>query len=308
MRIILAIDGSDCSIAAINNVNEMQFPVGAELKVISAVDFSEPLPVIEEVQKRVRTKAQTLVNQVVRELKSNHPDADISGEVVFGYAVDEVLKVSREWTSDLIIVGSHGRAGFRNVMLGSVARAVLLHAPCAVRIVRIGALATSIPDLHHVLIAVDESEHSAHLIDHVLSLPWSKGTKFRCVSVVRKVDDDVFFDLDSNLTKTIAEHQDDLLRNHKTWAMNAARRINRVYQQEIAFADVLVGDPVEKILELSSAWPADMIMLGSHGRRGIDKLIMGSVSEGVALRADCSVEVSRVPAFRSKGMKYLLSA
>ena len=54
-----------------------------------------------------------------------------------------------------------------------------------------------------------------------------------------------------------------------------------------------VGEPRAFILDEAKAWGADLIVLGSHGRHGWDRLLMGSVAESVALHAHCSVEVIR---------------
>jgi nucleotide-binding universal stress UspA family protein len=54
-----------------------------------------------------------------------------------------------------------------------------------------------------------------------------------------------------------------------------------------------VGDPRIHILEHAKHWPADLIALGSHGRRGLDRALMGSVSEAIAIHSACSVEVIR---------------
>jgi nucleotide-binding universal stress UspA family protein len=55
----------------------------------------------------------------------------------------------------------------------------------------------------------------------------------------------------------------------------------------------LVGDARAIILDEARAWGADLIVLGSHGRHGFDRVLLGTVSESVALYADCSVEVIR---------------
>jgi nucleotide-binding universal stress UspA family protein len=47
---------------------------------------------------------------------------------------------------------------------------------------------------------------------------------------------------------------------------------------------------------MADLWNADLIVVGSHGRRGFDRYVMGSVSESVALHAHCSVEVVRAAA------------
>jgi nucleotide-binding universal stress UspA family protein len=53
------------------------------------------------------------------------------------------------------------------------------------------------------------------------------------------------------------------------------------------------GEPRTEILDKAKAWGADLIVLGSHGRQGWDRLLMGSVAESVALHAHCSVQVVR---------------
>ncbi len=54
------------------------------------------------------------------------------------------------------------------------------------------------------------------------------------------------------------------------------------------------GDPREVILNSADTWNADLIMVGSHGRKGFDRLLVGSVSEAVARHARCSVEIVRI--------------
>ena len=58
---------------------------------------------------------------------------------------------------------------------------------------------------------------------------------------------------------------------------------------------VEVGDAREGILDCAAEWGADLIIVGSHGQRGIQRFLLGSVSEFVARHAKCSVEIVRTP-------------
>ena len=58
------------------------------------------------------------------------------------------------------------------------------------------------------------------------------------------------------------------------------------------------GDPKSRIIDVASEWNADLIVLGSHGRKGLDRFLMGSVAESVARHANCSVEIVRLPSVR----------
>ena len=63
---------------------------------------------------------------------------------------------------------------------------------------------------------------------------------------------------------------------------------------------VLLDEPEAIIAAEAGQWKADLIVLGSHGRQGINRLLLGSVSEGVALHASCSVDVVRAAPARSR--------
>ena len=58
---------------------------------------------------------------------------------------------------------------------------------------------------------------------------------------------------------------------------------------------VPAASPKELILSEAAEWDSDLIVVGSHGRRGVNRLVLGSVSEAVALHANCSVEIIRNP-------------
>ncbi len=58
---------------------------------------------------------------------------------------------------------------------------------------------------------------------------------------------------------------------------------------------VIQGDPRIAIIDDAEAWGADLIVLGSHGRKGLERFLLGSVSEAVLRHAHCSVEIVRLP-------------
>lgn len=304
MRIVFGLDGSDCSKAALHAADKMKCPIGTEIKVVTVLDFSEPFPSCDDIRQMECMAAQKLVYDAVKELQDTHSNAEVSGEVLDGYPVEAILQLSRNWLADLVVVGSHGRKGFSRFWLGSVSRALLMHAPCAVRIIRPERSTEGTGS--NVLIALDDSEHSRHLIDHVLAMPWGEGSRFRCIHVVRALDRGVLLDENADLIPDLTTNVDEILKKRRDWLDEAAERINGRFEQKVATAEVLTGDAREKLLQIAAEWPADLLMLGSHGRRGIDKFIMGSVSEAVASNAGCSVEVTRVPAFRKRGMHILV--
>jgi nucleotide-binding universal stress UspA family protein len=74
---------------------------------------------------------------------------------------------------------------------------------------------------------------------------------------------------------------------------NAAARLRSARFE--ACTSVREGDPKMVILDCATEWRADLIVVGSHGRKGVTRFVLGSVSEAVARHAHCSVEIARLP-------------
>ena len=86
-------------------------------------------------------------------------------------------------------------------------------------------------------------------------------------------------------------------RELRSRAAEAIARAHELLRQaglaRVETSEPLSGDPKAVILDEAAQWGADFIVVGSHGWRGIDRLMMGSVSESLAMHAHCSVEVIR---------------
>ena len=298
MKILFAIDGSECSKEAIDLAIRMKCPAATEFRIVTVVDFYHPITADIEARENELRAANRLIENTRIQLASAHPNVDVSWKVIDGHIVEELLKESSQWPADLIMVGSHGRTGLSEFVLGSVSRALLSNATCAVRVVRKQKNRGKVDDGMKVLLCLDESSHSQHLIDHVLRLPWSLGTKFKLLNVVPEVDKNVLFDPDIEFANTIENKYEAIIENSKLWMKEAAEKINAAFDLDVASYEVLLGDPRKEIMVQIKKWPADIVMLGSHGKRGFEKLFLGSVSEAIATHAPCTVEVTRSPALR----------
>jgi nucleotide-binding universal stress UspA family protein len=88
-------------------------------------------------------------------------------------------------------------------------------------------------------------------------------------------------------------------RRHADEAVSSAEKVLASAGLNTSGA-VLAGNPKNVILEEAKKWDADLIVVGSHGRRGFKRFMLGSVSEAVAMNAHCSVVVVRDPARLSR--------
>lgn len=145
MNILVAIDDSSFSDAAVESVTERSWPEGSKFKLLSVVEPFHPeyagwhtnyMPVAVEAQKELVEAAKTLVNERVKKLTDVFGSESVTAEVREGYVTDTILEAAKEWPADLIVVGSHGRTGITRLLLGSVSEAVVSQAPCSVEIVK----------------------------------------------------------------------------------------------------------------------------------------------------------------------------
>lgn len=146
MNILLAVDDSPHSLAALEAVLGRPWPEGSLFRLISVVEPFHPeyagwhtsyVPLALEAQKEIVESAKRLVDEGTKKLKTKFGQKNVSGEVFEGYIKDKILETARDWPADLIVVGSHGRRGFTRFLLGSVSEAIVSHAPCSVEIVKL---------------------------------------------------------------------------------------------------------------------------------------------------------------------------
>jgi nucleotide-binding universal stress UspA family protein len=146
MKVLIAVDESVYSRAALQSVCNRPWPPGSKFKVVTVVEPFHPeyagwqttyIPVAAEAQKTLADAAAKLLEEAAGHLIQSVGAENVVSEVAEGYIKERILESAREWNADLIVVGSHGRRGFTKFLLGSVSEAIASHATCSVEIVRI---------------------------------------------------------------------------------------------------------------------------------------------------------------------------
>ncbi len=140
-----------------------------------------------------------------------------------------------------------------------------------------------------ILIAVDDSECSAAAVEEVLKREWGSDVKCRIVTVVEPI----MFAVDPMYALSMAEAEQEQLAWLQKMVDSEVARVKEALVSEVTGV-VMIGRIVESIIEEAIRWKADLIVLGSHGRRGVQKFILGSVSEKVVIGAPCSVQIVRI--------------
>lgn len=146
MKILLAVDGSPCSDAAIEEVARRPWPEGSSVKVLTAYELplaptAEPwaLPInyFDEMDIALQKQAQNVVDDAIKKLRTRLTKTiALDGALLPGPPRTVILDEAERWGADLIVVGSHGYRAWERFLLGSVSQAVVSHAKCSVEVVR----------------------------------------------------------------------------------------------------------------------------------------------------------------------------
>lgn len=146
VKILLAVDGSVYSDAAVDEVAKRAWPSQSELKVITAAETPvmvsmEPWAAapqyFEQLEKSVREAAKAVIEVALLKLETtDDKKLKISSEIIPGSPRQVIVEEAERWGADLIVMGSRGLGAWNRLLLGSVSSAVVHHAKCSVEIVR----------------------------------------------------------------------------------------------------------------------------------------------------------------------------
>lgn len=138
------------------------------------------------------------------------------------------------------------------------------------------------------MLGTDGSNCSQKAIREVATRPWPSGSIVKVISVREPIAPESAMAFDPALMNEMVERE----RCRAEDALTSAREtFNRAGLKVCDLSGALFGEPRAVLLDEAKSWGADLVVVGSHGLRGVDRVLLGSVSEAVAMHAHCSVEV-----------------
>jgi nucleotide-binding universal stress UspA family protein len=294
MKILLAIDSSSASQNVIAEAATRPWPSRTRFCVLHIVDvlgMGRSLAMIDEEKRSGQALVAAAAEKLVR---AGH---ETSTDILVGFPRKAVVQYAEEWKADFVMVGSHGQSALSRFLLGSVAQAVLRTAPCSVEVVRGGVHESPLRQGMKILLGTDGSEGASVATKSVANRPWPAGSQVKIVSAVQLLvpGNEMMMSSSAPIYPTsLLEEVWTEVRSSAHEAVAESRKTLETAGMKIVTGETTPGgDPRAVLLAQAKEWDADLIVLGSYGRRGIDRVLMGSVSESVALHAHCSVEVIR---------------
>lgn len=190
-----------------------------------------------------------------------------------------ILSYTAEHDIDLVVMGTHGRSGLDRVLLGSVTELTLRKSP--VPVVTVHEETVLDPPFESILVPFDGSAGAEGALDHAIDLAQESDAAIHAINVV---DHATMAGGDSSSTVVI-----DSLRESGERALDAA--VERAVTAGVPVADstVRVGSPFREILDYTGEHEIDCVVMGTRGRSGLDRVLLGSVTERVVRKADIPV-------------------
>ena len=190
-----------------------------------------------------------------------------------------ILDTGTTVKADLIVMGTRDLTKLTEVFIGSVSHRVLVHSTVPTLIVKGAARPVS-----KVLVAVEGSDDAARLQGWLMAHPFKNPVSLTILSVVPPIP----------VTSEHGMVEPEVAQDERT--LKARQIVDDTAKalkgpQFTASADVRGGDPAEIICEVGKGY--DLIVVSSHGRKGLSRFLMGSVSEDIVHRADRSVLIVR---------------
>jgi nucleotide-binding universal stress UspA family protein len=294
MRVLLAHDGSHGSGLATNLVKDLAWPPGSSLRVISVVEPTMLAPTgwlggigaySPEVDAQISAYFEGELAEVVNTLTG--PNRTVEGALLRGRPASVIDDDARSFGADLIVLGSRGRGSIESLVLGSVSGEVVDHAAAPVLVARQAGLS-------RIVLATDGSPSASAAEALLATEPVFAGLPIRVVSVT-DVEQPWHTGIAPMMYRQVIDaYEHDLAaarEAHQRLADDSASRLRDAGQN--ASAEMRTGDSASEIIAAADAWKADLVVLGSRGRTGLIRLLLGSVARNVLHGSGASILVVR---------------
>lgn len=267
-RILVPLDGSELAETAIPYAELMAGQLESEIDLITITDFDLPGAIrleSEEYLDNLPVNAENVYSEVL---------VGFPGECIPDYALRNNI--------DLIVMTTHGRSGISRWALGSVADKVIASTSCPVLLIRSKHHGQNPPRkeaIERILVTLDGSEESELVLPHVAGLCSICGSEVILLQVIPRMFH-VIGDLCGPVKVPFSTDElAMLMMDTRDYLSQIRRRLDQ--DKVIAKCQVRIGDEAEEIVKLANELQSGLVAMSTHGRSGIKRWILGSVSDKV---------------------------
>jgi len=263
-RLLLATDRSQFSDGAIREAINFAVKCSSKLYVLSVLETN---PEYETIGSDAFEKEEAEVTAHLESVRERASRDGLACETIFLHGAEphqEIVDTALEKKVDMIVIGRRGRKGLMKVLMGEVASKVIAHAPCKVLVVPRAAKI----EYKTILAATDGSDHANAALTEAIAIAKRCGSHLIALSAMRD-------------------------ETEREEAAALSGRAVEMAQQEGVSAEAVtpVGRSFDVIVETAGGRGVDLIVMGTYGKTGLRKILMGSSTEKVIGKAGCAVLV-----------------
>ena len=281
MKTLLAVDGSDNSYEA---VHIMKYMARAEqLTLLHALNIPRPayptmIPeAAEEIYKTLEQSMKEDGERLLDRIQSLLPlhAGPTTKHLKMGSPAEVIVSMAEEQKVDLIVMGARGLGPIKERLLGSVSHRILTLAPCATLIVN-----GPVKAMKHILLPLEGPSDAEAAIRFLQLKPFHEAVELTLMTVLPWTEPPWPGDFAAAAATEMLEKQTDYIKG-------VAERLRAMGYQ--AHGVAVVGTPSSMILQEASTLRSDLILMGTRGRQGITRFVLGSVSHAVLHKTPCPV-------------------
>jgi nucleotide-binding universal stress UspA family protein len=283
--IVVGYDESLSSKAALKEASLRVKEEGGTLYLVHAVYFDQEefaiLP--SQMEKRFEVGTHLCLN-AKKDLQAEVGlNGNVESIICEGEPPEVIVDTAAGKKADLIALGTYGRKGIKRLLMGSVTSRVILNAPCDVLVVKRPCTQCA-GKYHSLLVPYDGSESSKEALSRACALSKSDGSEVAVLYVIPRYEEMMDFFKTESVKKSLYQEAEKIVGAAKEVAAGLGVQIKAVVQD---------GHAGDKIVEIADKMNHDLIVVGTHGWRGVNKAIMGSTAERVIAQASCPILVVR---------------
>lgn len=279
-NILVGIDGSEFSKAALINASNWIKRHGGRVFLVHAVYFDEEEFSIAPGQREKRLKLGKEMCYRIKE-EVSELGHEVESLVCEGEPHDVIVDIAGSNNADLITIGTHGTKGLKKLFMGSVTSRVIASSPCDVLVVK-KALYEDERKYKSILLSFDGSEQSKKALSRACELSKIEDAEITALYVIPHYEDMIEFFSTSLIKENLLHDAQKIIGEAKKLALD----------QEVSIkTEIAEGHTAERIIDTASRLGSDLIIRGTYGWTGIDKAVIGSIIEQVIVSVSCHVLV-----------------